>query len=150
MKWFTRTANHMENQKVTLKSGHEIELQPPSFAQATRLYKALCAELIKVNVSFKLSDLKTFATRDVGELKNLILQVLGSDAIEQAIFSCAEKCTLDGERITRATFEPVDHRCDWLPVALEVAKHSLSPFFANLDFASFQKEPASPPTPSQT
>jgi hypothetical protein len=138
----------MENPKVPLKSGKELELQSPSFGEATRLYKALCAELIKVDVSLKLSDFKSLGSRDVGALKNVILQVVGSDSIESAIFACAARSTINGERITRATFEPAEARRDWLPVALEVAKHSLAPFFADLDFGSSEKvQSSTPPSP---
>lgn len=122
------------NPTITLKSGRILELQFCEFDDGTKLYKVISAELLKVNVSFKLTDLKTVMNRDIGELKNLFLQLLASDTLEAAIFKCAAPCTLDGQRITRSTFSDPKFRGDWFPVAFEILKFTLAPFFANLGF----------------
>lgn len=134
----------MEKPTITLKSGRLLEIQLPSFTDASRLYKVLAAELIKVDLSFKLGDLKSFVSRDIGSLKNVFCQILSSESIEAAVFKCAAGCTLDGERIVRDSFEKAEHRRDWFPVAQEVAKHALAPFFADLEFGS--SAPASSPS----
>jgi|HubBroStandDraft_3_1064219.scaffolds.fasta_scaffold127398_2 hypothetical protein len=134
----------MANTTITLKSGHKLELQLPSFKVGTGLYKVIAAELLLVDVSFKMSDLKGIMNRDIGELKNVFLRLLSSDKLEEAVFAAAAGCTYDDTRIDRKTFEPAEARGDWLPAALEVMKYTLIPFFENLDLGS----PAPSPGPA--
>ena len=58
---------------------------------------------------------------------------------------CAKTCLLNGEKISDATFAKPDMRRDYLPVAWEVMKLALLPFFE--DLASALSSPASPSPP---
>jgi len=136
------------SEPITLKSGAVLVLGSPSFAHGMKLFKVIVNELKLVDLDISSLDLRTFAGKDINSLKNAIFQLLGSDALEAAIFDCAIKSTYNSMKITRETFAPDEARADYFPVAWEVIKHSLRPFFSNLDlsFLTDAKPPQSDPT----
>lgn len=130
------------NESVTLKSGRKLELAIAPFSIGMRLFKTAANELKQVDVQLESLDFQKIAASDVNSIKNVIFQLLGSDALESAVFSCMERCLLDGVKITKSTFEDQDVRADYLPVAWEVIKLNLAPFFKNLDLSSSMPKPA--------
>lgn len=126
------------NESVPLKSGRTLVLGMASFSVSMKLFKTIANELKQVDAEFNIEsvDLKKLGEKDINTFKTAILQLLGSDALEMAVFQCAEKCLLDGQKITRQTFEPEDMRPDFFPVAWEVIKYNLTPFFTGLEFSS--------------
>ena len=112
------------------------------FSAGMKLFKTIANELKQADIEITTLDLKQIAGSDINAIKNAIFQLLGSDSLELAFYDCAIKSTIDGQKITRATFEPENMRGDFLPVAWEVIKFNLLPFFANLDFKSLGSEPA--------
>lgn len=132
-------------QAISLPSGHTLELGTPDWAPAKKLFKTLARELKGVDVDIEKLDLGKLLETDVLRFKDLVLQVLGSDALETCMFECAQQSLLEGQKITSQTFQNVDLRQDYLPVAWEVMKLTLTPFFASLRFAlSTPAAPASP------
>ncbi len=121
---------------ITLKSGHTLELRSPDFGAAKNLAKAIARELRSVDVQLESMDIQAFLAKDVNAIKNVFLQVGSSDVVEQAVYACAVKSLLNGQKITPNLFEPEDMRQDYLPVVWEVMKFSLAPFFASLEFPS--------------
>ncbi len=121
---------------ITLKSGHTLVLGMASFSAGTKLFKTVANELKEAEVDLSSLDLKELAGKDVNSIKNAVFQLLGSDALEAAVFECMTKSTLQGSKITRDSFAPEDMRGDYLPVAWEVIKFNLAPFFSNLDLSS--------------
>lgn len=139
--------------QITLPSGSILELDSAPFQEACRLRRIVAAELKAVSLSGLDSDadisLKALASLSgptLEVLKGTVCQVLASEALESAVFSCAAKSLLNGQRITRDTFEPENMRQDYLPVAWEVVKHTLAPFFASLDLRSFLAKAPTGPT----
>lgn len=135
------------DERVTLKSGAVLQLQMPTFAVSMKLLRAVVNEL----KSADLGDIKLGADLDmvklmqmdlpVNALKNVIFQLLGSTAIEQALADCMKGCQYQGEKITKDSFEPQDARPDFLPVAWEVMQFNLSPFFSGLTSKSSTDKP---------
>ena len=123
------------SEPITLKSGAILILGTPSFAHGMKLFKVIVNELKLVDLDLSTLDLRAFAGKDINSLKNAIFPLLGSDALENAIFDCAMKSTYNSMKITRDTFTPDEARADYLPVAWEVIKHTLRPFFVNLDLS---------------
>jgi hypothetical protein len=84
-------------------------------------------------------------------LWNVVLTLLGSREIEAAFFECAKVCMLNAkgpdESITRETFESEGTRRDLIPVALEVIKLNLLPFFEDLLSPSSTPDAATPSPP---
>jgi hypothetical protein len=119
-----------------------ITLAP--LAAAGKLRRTLAKEFQKVELSLSPAIITAVQTRDTRKilaafgdaeincLKDLVMQVLGSEDLENAVFDCLAWCTLNGEKITKATFEPEAARADLLPAAWEVIQVNLLPFFASL------------------
>lgn len=124
------------NETITLKSGRELQLGLAPFSVGMKLFKTIANELKNVEIDLDTLDLKKIGGKDINTLKNAIFQLAGSDALEMALFQCMERCLYDGQKIGRTTFEPEDARQDYLPVAWEVMKYNLAPFFKGLELSS--------------
>ncbi len=150
---------------TTLKSGHKLTLNCASLAAASELKFAIANELqrkvtlsgMSEGVVFALlagerkAALAGIAGSDVNVLWNIVLTLLGSREIEAAFFECARVCMLNAkgpdEAVTRETFEPEGARRDLIPVALEVMKLNLAPFFEDLLLPSSTPAEATPSPP---
>ncbi len=132
---------------ITLKSGSTLEIGIASFASGNRLMKTVARELSSVSFDFNLSNFSDLSGQDINVLKNAVFQLLQSDALETALMECAKKSLYNGEKITPQTFEPEDARQDYVPVAWEVMKANLSPFFKGLDLSSLTSEKPSSNAP---
>jgi hypothetical protein len=143
---------------VALKSGSKFEFCEPPFDDASALLETLAAELLKVNVDLgnisdyisSQDDVSELSSQDdVSELlkdakiantfKNAVCQLVSSKAFKSALFVCAERSLLNGEKIVPSSFE--QYRGDYLPVCWEVAKLTLTPFIASLNLSSSTKLP---------
>lgn len=130
------------SETVTLKSGRTLVLNTAPFAVGRKLLKQVALELRAVNVDVTNLDLNLEVgslmqdPRALTTIKNLFCQLIASDEIETAMFECAARCTIDSQKINRDAFEAPDMRGDFLPVAWEVIRHNLTPFFANLSLSS--------------
>jgi hypothetical protein len=128
--------------KITLKSGAMVELQDPGFDAADDLFAAVMAEIGKARLDLDLSaidpdaEVSTLAGENFNSVKNLICQVAGSKPLRGPLFAAAARSLYNGLKIERATFEDINARSDFLPVAQEVMKFVLAPFFKNLDLKS--------------
>ena len=134
---------------ITLKSGASLQVGIASFADGMRLLKTVARELAVVNFELDLSKFAELSGKDINVLKNAVLQLLQSDAVEAALFKCASKSLYNGQSVVADTFNPELARPDYLPVAWEVMKANLSPFFAGLALSSLASElpTTSAPTP---
>lgn len=121
---------------ITLKSGATLEIAVASFATGNRLMKTVARELSSVNFDLNFTSFADLSGQDVNVIKNAVFQLLQSDALETALMECMKRCLYNGERIVPATFEAEDARQDYLPVAWEVMKANLSPFFKGLALSS--------------
>lgn len=142
------------NETQTLKSGAELQLQIAAFSVSNKLFQAVINEIRLVDI--KIDGVKSFEdllTGDLNGVKNVLLQIAGSKSVEMAIHECMKCCLYKGVRLDAAkSFEPQDARQDYLPVAWEVMKFNLSPFFGGIDLSSMtgtspaKNSPASPST----
>jgi hypothetical protein len=122
--------------EILLKSGAVLVVNMAPFSASNKLLKVVMRELKTVDLELENLDLAKIATQDINTLKNAICQLLASDALEQSVFECMAKCTYNGSRVVKETFEPEDSRGDYLPCAWEVIKANLRPFFSGLDLSS--------------
>jgi hypothetical protein len=117
---------------ILLKSGHVLVPGTPDWEPSKKLFKIMARELKQVDISLEGLDMKAIQSMDMGVLLKAFFQVAGSDAIEACIIECASRSTLNDLKIVPATFAPPDMRRDYLPVAWEVMKMALVPFFEDL------------------
>ena len=128
-------------QKI-LNSGAVLELSVPSFAEGTRLMKAVAKELKNTQISLGAKgDVKDFFKLEMSDealntIKNIVTALISSEEIESALWPCMERgtYTVDGitKKINRDLFEDEKARSDYIPVLKEVLVNSLSPFFKSL------------------
>ena len=125
---------------VPLASGATLGFQMARFDVGMNLFNVTFKEMIGVPFGSQGADFD-FAElfkMDVGQLKDLVLKVITSDKVQEAIWKCMETCTYQslndqvGLKINRNTFESEEARGDFFLVAWEVATLNLFPFFKNL------------------
>ena len=131
------------NETLELKSGNHAELSPASFAAASDLRRVLARELAGTTFNFS-GDLGALMAKDVSAIMNVICQLVASEAVEKGVFKCLERCLYNGQKITRDTFEKPESWPDFLPIAVEVVKMNVLPFFSGLNLSL--SEPAKAPT----
>ena len=117
---------------ITLPSGRTLEVKIVPFSMGKKLFKTLARELLLVRLDLDITKIKNVGDLDVNVLKDALLQVISSDAIEACFFECGEKCLIEGVKITKDSFEHETARQDYLPAAWEVMKANLTPFFKGL------------------
>lgn len=128
---------------VSLPSGAKLVLNDPPFETSMALFQAVASELMKIDTGIKI-DLNFASDPDalrkllggidlpVDVLKNAVCQMIASKAVEGLLRECMGRCLYDGKSATQEMFEPRNARQDYLPVAWEVMKFNLLPFFAGL------------------
>lgn len=109
----------MENLKKTLESGVELTVSLASFPEGHRLFKAVTKELQSINLA-------------EDTVQKLSMQLVSSDAIEQALWPCMARATYNGLKVNPELFENAEARCDFLEIMKEVLAYNLVPFSKNL------------------
>ncbi len=119
----------MDNKKVKLPSGAELEITIGSFAESKALYVAMMKEI---------KSLKVDASQDIDHnfLKDLFCAGFSSSEIDACLEVLMKRCTYGGIKITKDSFEEVDKRQDYMLVCFEVASANVAPFTKGL-FAEF-------------
>lgn len=120
---------------IQLKSGASLAVNIAPFAIGNKLMKTVARELSHVDFNLNLKSFDELSDQDINVLKNVVFQLLASDAIEAAVMECMRKCLYNDQRITPETFESEIARPDYLPTVWEVMKANLRPFFAGLDLS---------------
>ena len=108
-----------------LPSGAKLEITPAPWETSKALYKSIASEAVGLKL-----DPKTEV--DVNLYKDLLLTAVASDKIEAKLWECLTRCTYNGIRISKDTFEPMAARGDYLIVCFEVAVVNVSPFMSAL------------------
>lgn len=127
--------------KIGLPSGAELAISLAPFADSKALYQAVLEELKSVSID---PDQEI----DVNLFKDLFCVGFSSKKIESALLKCIDRCTYDGKKIDKDTFEPVGARGDYMKVCIEVVKENILPFVKDLSaeylkiMAQFTKSPA--------
>jgi hypothetical protein len=130
------------SKKITLPSGRILEIQS-DFGPAKELFKVVARELLAVNIDIDKIDLQKLNDVTTGELnilKNAVLALAGSDAVERCVQECMRTCLYKGDKIGPQTWEDEQARKDWLPVTARVLWENLSPFFGGLDLKSLMQK----------
>lgn len=136
---------------TTLKSGRTLVLNLAPFSVGSKLFKTVLGELRTINIDVAKLDmgmelnLQKIDPKLINIMKDAFCEIASSETVEAAFFECAGRCLLNGQKITRETFEEPDAREDYLPIAWEVIKFNLAPFFRGL---ASQLSASAPPSES--
>lgn len=115
---------------VELPSGAKLEVAVAPFETAKALYMALAAQMKDLKIEFSTEI-------NVNFMKDIACAAVSSKEIESALWACLARCTYNGLKITKDTFEPEESRQDYMTVCFEVAKDNVAPFLKSL-FAKFE------------
>lgn len=125
----------------TLKSGAVLSLQIADFEDSMALLDAILKETIGVPIEG--FDAETiFKENSITLIKDALFKVISSRVVKEALWKCMTSCTYQapgtgvGTQIKRDTFNSLETRPDFFPVAGEVTTFNLSPFFKNLELPS--------------
>lgn len=117
-------------EEIELDSKKVLKVTPAPFSDARDLYQAFLLEIKDVRVNQLADDV------DMGFIKDAICSVLSSKRIEEKLFVCMKRCTYDGMKIDKDTFEPIEAREDYFQVCYEIARVNIFPFTKSL-FAKY-------------
>ena len=111
--------------EIKLPSGAILKITLSPFAVSRELYRAILDEAkgIKLNAGDEV---------DVNLFKDLACTMLASRNIEQCLWECMKKATINDIKITPDSFESVESRDDYITVCIEVAKENVLPFMKSL------------------
>jgi len=114
--------------EIKLPSGSILKVNPAPFEDAKNLYQGVLAESkgVKIELGDNVYDM----------WKNIFCLALSSKEIENLVWKCLERCTINDKRVTKETFEPVAMRGDYIIVQVEVARINVEPFTKSL-YAQF-------------
>jgi hypothetical protein len=121
---------------ITLKSGATFQGSVAPFEDADELAKIVARELLAVNFDLETVNFADLSGKDVNILKNVAFQLLASKTLSAQLWKCMKRCLLDGQSITKESFDAEEARQNYYPVAWEVMKLNLRPFFKGLDLSS--------------
>lgn len=110
--------------EVNLESGAVLKVGAIPFDAANNLKKAVMKELTLIPVSSQQHVMEVY--------KNYFCQVFSSDEAEKWLWQCLARCTYNGLKIDKATFEPEEARADFSLVQMEVGVLALGPFLKPL------------------
>lgn len=129
---------------ITVSSGAEVKINVADWTSSKRLQKAINLAIKKSGVELSKVDIEQLFSGSKSEmltsvksgaldsLLDLVLSVDSDDEVEKALFKCLERCTYNGEKITKDTFEDVEARGDYYEIVIHCLKENLAPFFRPL------------------
>lgn len=128
---------------VTLKSGNTLEIQEADFEKAWDLAQLVAAELAEELPGLKIDslDVEEILEKDVdvGKIISVILRLVASKRIYNAIWPCFESCLYNGAKVSRVgTFDNPKSRSDFIPCVIELFKVNVLPFIGGLDLSSLK------------
>ena len=135
--------------EIELDDGVKLILQPSTYKNSFILLQEIVAIAQEVGIAIKLdSELFKKAQEDPEAFKEgirpLLFQIvmagIRNDDLMKAIFTCAEKCTLDDIQITEGMFEADNYRQYLFQVAFEIIKCNVEPFFPKAVMKSLQEK----------
>lgn len=116
--------------EFTSQSGVKVKINFADFEDAMDLQSAILKEAAKADFSLDGAAI----TKDV-DFSGFIkagMSVAASKEVRELIFKCLARCTYDGQKITKQTFEDPESRKDYYEVIFACLKENLSPFFEGL------------------
>jgi hypothetical protein len=135
----------------TLPTGSKLVVSEAAYADADALLKALvrCAKGIALP--------KNFLEADVTVLKEVLVEAITSDEVDQALFKCAERAVYENAKVTRALFDDPKlkdaARQDRFLIAWHIIEVNCGPFFGktfSILRERLRTSPSFQPSPSES
>ena len=118
--------------EFTTQNGVKVKINPADFVISMKLKNAVLKAVKDSGVDVSKIDLKKITAASLQPILEVVLYADTNEAVESSLFKCLERCTYNGEKIIRDTFEPIEAREDYYEIVIACLKENLSPFFKNL------------------
>lgn len=128
-------------EKKTLRSGSILELDYASWSIVKDL-KNIILMILKSNIKdfdlqkelVKITEIAKQNNNDwflivIDKFLTSILDCYCNQELERIFYELSKKCLLNDEKITEATFEDINNRCDYIECFFYIIKFNLEPFF---------------------
>lgn len=116
--------------EFTATSGAKVKINIADFEDAQNLkfaiQKALKAE------GFEMKDMGDILSSDMWPIAKLAMAVDCSKEVNDALWPCLARCSRNGDKITKLTFEPVDARQDYYEIIVSCIKENVGPLFVGV------------------
>lgn len=116
----------------TSTTGAKVKVNAAPFVDAMALKNAITKELADSGISFGTKGISADMDLDVGAMLSHVMRLDSSPAVNAALFSCLQRCTYNGIKVTEATFEDPATREDYYEVVFACLKENITPFFKGL------------------
>lgn len=112
--------------------GAEVKINIADFISSMKLKKAVVEAIKESNIDVANIDLNNLKIGAIDSIIQAILTIDSSDKVDESLFKCLARCTYNGEKITKETFESVEARKDYYEIIIACLKENLAPFFEPL------------------
>lgn len=115
------------DKEIILKSGNKLSFQYAEFETEQDLYSIITKELEDKNINVKdgSEGLTVSIVKALGS-------IMGSKAVTEQFWKCANTCLYNGERITPAIFQNIEARKDFMEIKYHILFNNVAVFFSNL------------------
>lgn len=115
------------DKEIILKSGNKLSFQYAEFETEQDLYSVITKELEDKNINVKdgSEGLTVSIVKALGS-------IMGSKAVTEQFWKCANTCLYNGERITPAIFQNIEARKDFMEIKYHILFNNVAVFFSNL------------------
>lgn len=118
--------------KHTLPSGAVLEVTILPFEDAWQVSQDLLVLAGSLDIDVKGMNLDDIKAADVLDFKTPLCKVLSSQSAMSAAWKCFARCTYNGLRVDKQTFEKPEARGDFLIAAFFALADNVRPFFGSL------------------
>lgn len=118
--------------EITTQSGAEVKINAADFLVSMQLKSAIIRALRESDLDLAQIDLDNLTKSSIEPIVQAILSIDSNEQVEASLFKCLARCTYDGEKISKDTFEPVERRGDYYEIVIACLKENLLPFFQPL------------------
>jgi len=115
------------DKEITLKSGNKLSFQYAEFETEQDLYTIISQELEAKNI-----NIKDGSDGVMVSIIKALGAIMGSKAVTEQFWKCANTCLYNGERITPAIFQNIEARKDFMEIKYHVLFNNVAIFFSNL------------------
>jgi hypothetical protein len=115
------------------KRGIKVVINEADFTTSMMLRGAVLKSIKNSDINISAIDLEQLNQEAITKLIiEAALSIDCDDKVTDALFKCLARCTYNGEKIIRDTFEPVEAREDYYEIVINCLKENLLPFFQPL------------------
>lgn len=116
--------------EFTATSGAKVKINVADFEDAQNLKFAI-QKALKTE-DFELKDIGDIMSADVWPIAKIAMAVDCSKEVNEALWPCLARCSRNGDKITKNTFEPVEARQDYYEIVVSCIKENVGPLFAGV------------------